>query len=229
MHSEARGRSRDQGFMFVLPGSAALVARRPGRRQPAACIRRARREGTRQAGRGGRMARRATMLAFACLALAACATTPHRRRPSRRPHRRRTMPGRRSTRAESPRSGAYGLADRGGGRPLTIDDPVRIASITKLHVALGVMRMVEAGSSISTRDVSDWLGWQLRNPAFPDRPITLRLLLSHRSSLRDGVNYAIPRGTTFSRRSCRPRRSMLSTRPAPSSATPTSISRSSPR
>jgi CubicO group peptidase (beta-lactamase class C family) len=91
-------------------------------------------------------------------------------------------------------SGAAGLADRRSGRPLTIDDPVRIASISKLHVALGVMRMVEQGKLDLDRDVSDWLGWPLRNPTFPDTPITLRLLLSHRSSLRDGVDYAIPRG-----------------------------------
>ncbi len=31
----------------------------------------------------------------------------------------------------------------------------------------------------------------------PDRPITLRLLLSHRSSLRDEIDYAIPLGTTL--------------------------------
>jgi CubicO group peptidase (beta-lactamase class C family) len=94
-------------------------------------------------------------------------------------------------------SGTAGLADRRAGRALTIDDPVRIASITKLHVALGVMRMVEQGKLDLDRDVSDWLGWTLRNPAFPDRPITLRLLLSHRSSLRDGVEYAIPKGVTL--------------------------------
>jgi CubicO group peptidase (beta-lactamase class C family) len=93
------------------------------------------------------------------------------------------------------RSGSDGLADRAAGRALTIDDPVRIASITKLHVALGVMRLVEQGKLDLDRDVSDWLGWQLRNPAFPDRPITLRLLLSHRSSLRDGVDYALPLDT----------------------------------
>src|SRR3954462_11593255 len=86
-------------------------------------------------------------------------------------------------------SGAQGLADRGAGRALTLDDPVRIASITKLHVALGVMRLVEAGKLDLDRDVSDYLGWKLRNPAFPDTPITLRLLLSHRSSIRDGVDY----------------------------------------
>ncbi|HEX8240694.1 MAG TPA: serine hydrolase domain-containing protein [Allosphingosinicella sp.] len=94
------------------------------------------------------------------------------------------------------RSDAAGLADRAAGRALTIDDPVRIASITKLHVALGVMRLVEQGKLDLDEDVSGQLGWKLHNPAFPDRPITLRLLLSHRSSLRDGVSYALPLDTT---------------------------------
>jgi CubicO group peptidase (beta-lactamase class C family) len=87
------------------------------------------------------------------------------------------------------RSGAGGVADRATGRPLTIEDPARIASITKLHVALGAMRLVEQGRLDLDRDVSDYLGWRVRNPAFPDAPITLRLLLSHRSSMRDGIDY----------------------------------------
>jgi len=86
-------------------------------------------------------------------------------------------------------SGAGGIADRATGRVLTVHDPARIASITKLHVALGAMRLVEAGKLDLDRDVSDYLGWRLRNPAFPDVPITLRLLLSHRSSIRDGIDY----------------------------------------
>ncbi|HEX9947990.1 MAG TPA: serine hydrolase domain-containing protein [Allosphingosinicella sp.] len=93
-------------------------------------------------------------------------------------------------------SGVSGLADRAGGRALTLDDPVRIASISKLVVALGAMRLVEQGKLDLDEDVSKHLGWKLRNPAFPDRPITLRLLLSHRSSLRDGINYALPLGTS---------------------------------
>jgi CubicO group peptidase (beta-lactamase class C family) len=94
------------------------------------------------------------------------------------------------------RSGAAGLADRAASRALTIDDPVRIASISKLHVALGVMRLVEQGRLDLDEDVSKRLGWTLRNPSYPDRPITLRLLLSHRSSLRDDVSYALPLGMT---------------------------------
>lgn len=98
-------------------------------------------------------------------------------------------------------SGAEGLADRANGRPLTIEDPVRVASISKLIVALGVMRLVEQGRVSLDEDVSRWLGWRLRNPAFPDTPITLRLLLAHRSSIKDeGDNYVIPLGQTVERK-----------------------------
>jgi CubicO group peptidase (beta-lactamase class C family) len=87
-----------------------------------------------------------------------------------------------------------GMADPFAKRSLTVDDPARIASVSKLVVALAVMRLVDAGALNLDRDVSDYLGWRLRNPAFPDTPITLRLLLSHQSSLTDNVDYAIPLG-----------------------------------
>ncbi len=93
--------------------------------------------------------------------------------------------------------GAYasGLADPRTGRVATPDDPVRIASISKLVVAIGVMRLVEQDKLDLNADPSRYLGWQLRNPAFPDRPVTLRQLLSHTSSVRDHDDqYAIPLG-----------------------------------
>lgn len=83
----------------------------------------------------------------------------------------------------------HGYADKAAGRKVTADDPVRIASISKLVTAIGVMRLVEAGKLDLDADVSDALGWTLRNPAFPDTPITLRLLMSHRSSLTDEAGY----------------------------------------
>ena len=82
-----------------------------------------------------------------------------------------------------------GYADPATKRAITIDDPVRIASISKLVLAIGLMRLVEQGQLDLDADVSDALGWQLRNPAFPDTPITLRMLLSHTSSLTDGAGY----------------------------------------
>jgi CubicO group peptidase (beta-lactamase class C family) len=90
---------------------------------------------------------------------------------------------------------AEGWADPATGRVATIDDPVRIASISKLAVSIGVMRLVEQGKLDLDRDAATYLGWPLRNPAFPDRPITLRQLLSHTSSLRDGDDaYVVPLG-----------------------------------
>lgn len=88
---------------------------------------------------------------------------------------------------------ADGYADKAAGRKVTSDDPVRVASISKMVVAIGVMRLVEQGKLDLDADVSTQLGWTLRNPAYPDVPITLRLLLSHRSSLTDAAGYyAVP-------------------------------------
>ena len=73
------------------------------------------------------------------------------------------------------------LADR--------DTMYRIASLSKLVTTLGVMRLVEAGKLNLDADVSDALGFQFRNPHFPEEKITLRMLLSHTSSLRDDAGY----------------------------------------
>lgn len=101
---------------------------------------------------------------------------------------------------------AEGFADKASARAATADDPVRIASISKLVTALGVLRMVDAGQLDLDRDVSDYLGWRLRNPHFPDAPITLRLLLSHQASLSDGGElYIIPLGMTLRERLADPR------------------------
>ncbi|MFL6740145.1 MAG: serine hydrolase domain-containing protein, partial [Sphingomicrobium sp.] len=92
---------------------------------------------------------------------------------------------------------AEGIADPRSGRLVTADDPVRVASISKLVVGVGVMKLVEQRKLDLDSDVSRWLGWTLRNPAFLDRPITLRMLLSHTSSVRDHDDqYAIPLGRT---------------------------------
>lgn len=82
-----------------------------------------------------------------------------------------------------------GLADPAARRVVTADDPVRIASISKLVLAIGVMRLVEQGKLDLDADVSTTLGYTLRNPAYPQARITLRLLLSHRASLTDAAGY----------------------------------------
>lgn len=85
-----------------------------------------------------------------------------------------------------------GHADIASRRPLTADDPVRVASISKLAVAIAVLRLVDSGTLDLDADISGHLGWRLRSPAHPGVPITLRLLLSHRSGLTDDVEYVLP-------------------------------------
>jgi len=65
----------------------------------------------------------------------------------------------------------------------------RVASISKLVTTLGVLRLVESGALDLDRDAGDYLGYALRNPHFPTVPVTLRMLLSHTSSLRDDAGY----------------------------------------
>jgi CubicO group peptidase (beta-lactamase class C family) len=90
---------------------------------------------------------------------------------------------------------ADGIADPQSGRRVSPDDPVRVASVSKMVVGIGVMKLVEQGKLDLNSDVSNWLGWTLRNPYFPDRPITLGMLLSHTSSVREhDDDYAIPLG-----------------------------------
>lgn len=84
-----------------------------------------------------------------------------------------------------------GVADRQHNRVLQADDPVRVASISKLALSLGVMRLVEQNKLDLDRDVSGYLGWTLRHPQFAETPITLRLLLSHQVGLTDNISYIL--------------------------------------
>ncbi|MGQ7830666.1 serine hydrolase domain-containing protein [Altererythrobacter sp. Z27] len=93
-----------------------------------------------------------------------------------------------------------GVADRASGRQVEANDPVRIASISKLIMALATLRLVNDGKVSLDADVSDYLGWKLRSPHFPDAKVTLAQLLSHRSGLRDRVDYIIPLGESLRER-----------------------------
>ncbi len=80
---------------------------------------------------------------------------------------------------------------------VTLDTKFRIASISKTVTTLAVMQLVEASRLDLDADVSGYLGWRLRNPHWPEIPITTRMLLTHTSSLRDGETYAFPLPATL--------------------------------
>ncbi len=84
-----------------------------------------------------------------------------------------------------------------GGEAVTPATMFRIASISKMVTTLGAMLLVEQGKLSLDGDASEVLGFTLRNPNFPKRPVTLRTLLSHTSSLRDTMGYSWPCATSL--------------------------------
>lgn len=74
-------------------------------------------------------------------------------------------------------------------RPMTPDSPVRIASISKLALALAIHRLADAGRLRLDDDASRHLGWNLRHPRFPEAPVTIRMLLRHEGSISDAAGY----------------------------------------
>ncbi len=85
--------------------------------------------------------------------------------------------------------GHYGKANVGKGTKIDGNTKYRIASISKTITALAVMQLQEQGKLNLDTDIGTYLGWKVRNPNYPDTPITLRQLMSHTSSLRDGGGY----------------------------------------
>jgi CubicO group peptidase (beta-lactamase class C family) len=80
----------------------------------------------------------------------------------------------------------------GGDQPADAATLYRIASISKLVTALGVLKLVEDGRLALDEDIGTYLGYAVRNPNFPGVPVTLRMLLTHTSSLRDDAGYSWP-------------------------------------
>lgn len=75
------------------------------------------------------------------------------------------------------------------GVPIQPDDIFYIASVSKTFVGTAIMQLVEKGRLSLEDDVNRYLDFSLRNPRFPDVPITIRMLLSHRSSLKKNAHY----------------------------------------
>jgi len=80
-------------------------------------------------------------------------------------------------------SKGYGYYDRSERKPATPDTNYVLASITKTIVGTALMQLYDQGLFDLDDDVNAFLPFDIRNPNFPDDPITFRMLLSHTSSL----------------------------------------------
>jgi CubicO group peptidase (beta-lactamase class C family) len=76
--------------------------------------------------------------------------------------------------------------------PLRPDGLMRVASISKMVTAAEVVRRALRKQLRLDQDVSSVLGFELRNPAYPGHPVTVRQLLNHTSSMMDADQYWLP-------------------------------------
>lgn len=82
----------------------------------------------------------------------------------------------------------YGLR-RAGGDAVTPDTGFQVGSIGKLVGNIGLMQLVERGEADLETELGDLFGFPIRNPAYPDTPVTLRQLMTHTAGLRSGGYY----------------------------------------
>ena len=86
-------------------------------------------------------------------------------------------------------SKGFGFADKAIEAPMTPETIQNIGSISKTVTATAVMQLWEQGAFQLDDDVNGYLPYSVRNPRFPEKPITIRQLLTHRSSITDGPAY----------------------------------------
>jgi CubicO group peptidase (beta-lactamase class C family) len=83
----------------------------------------------------------------------------------------------------------YGKANRADNIPVTDSTLFRIASVSKMVSAVGLLSLMEAGWFDLDEDVGKYYGFSVRNPAFPRDKITIRQIMTHTASLLDGGHY----------------------------------------
>jgi CubicO group peptidase (beta-lactamase class C family) len=84
---------------------------------------------------------------------------------------------------------SFGTKSSENNAPLTDDCIFRIASISKSFSATSIMQLAERKKLSIDQDVSELIGFKVRNPKFPGTVITLRLMMSHLSSINDSQGY----------------------------------------
>jgi CubicO group peptidase (beta-lactamase class C family) len=83
-------------------------------------------------------------------------------------------------------SAGYGMANLTKRIPVTPDTLFHIASISKTITATAIMQLRNNRCFSLDDDVGQFLDFPVRNPGYPEHPITFRHLLTHTSSLDEG-------------------------------------------
>ena len=78
---------------------------------------------------------------------------------------------------------AYGYSNRENQIKATHETIYHIGSISKVFIATAFMQLEESGIVDINQDINEYLPIEIRNPNFPNNPITAKMLLLHNSSL----------------------------------------------
>ena len=84
---------------------------------------------------------------------------------------------------------SFGLKDVESKTPLSDQDIFRIASISKSFSATSIFQLIEKGKLSLSDDFSKVVGFKVRNPKFPETVITVKMVMSHTSSINDSEGY----------------------------------------
>jgi len=84
----------------------------------------------------------------------------------------------------------FGTADYTRSIQVTDSTAFRIASISKTITAIAIMQLWDDGLLNLDAGIDSIMGFSVRNHYFPSTPITVRMLLTHRSGIIDGNTYS---------------------------------------
>ena len=84
----------------------------------------------------------------------------------------------------------YGMMNKKAKKPVDENTVFKIASVTKFVTGIHVMQLVEQGLLDLDEDISTYLGYKVQNPYKPKHPLTLRMLMTHTSSLDPHSGYS---------------------------------------
>ena len=90
-----------------------------------------------------------------------------------------------SKNAPTPYAAAFGYADIAANRTLTPATPMHLASVSKLFTASALVQLFDHCGLDRHDDVNSFIDFPVRNPAYPDLPITPHQLVTHTSSVSD--------------------------------------------
>ena len=88
--------------------------------------------------------------------------------------------------------GAYGYANILQNKLVTDSTLFHIASVSKPFTGTAIMQLWENGLFELDDDINKYLPFEVRNPDFPNDPITFRMLLTHTSSISDNMDVFRP-------------------------------------